>query len=100
MTSPHAFEDDIRQTALDARADYTRQLEASGLEARIALSKAFRDGRLNAELLIQFFHNNELVDALEGTVIRDSADFVPMEELRSWLHEGLSDVISRRGKQA
>jgi len=86
-------EEDIRRIAIDVRAAYRERLIALGLETKIDLRKDFHEGVLDAELRITFLRNGTLVDALEGFVIKGSQATASNEELESWLHEGMRDVL-------
>jgi hypothetical protein len=91
----HSLEEGIRRIAIDARAAYQERLTDLGLEAKIDLRKDFREGVLDAELRITFLRDGNLVDALEGFVIKGSQAAVSNEELGSWLHEGMRDVLAK-----
>jgi hypothetical protein len=92
----YSLENDLRQVAIDTRTSYARQLDELGLEAKIGFRKRFQGGAVNAEIQVTFMRNGDLVDALEGLVIKASAPAVSNEELASWLHEGMRDVIAKQ----
>ena len=91
----HSLEEDIRRIAVDARAVYRERLADLDLETKIDLRKDSHEGVLDAELRITFLRDGNPVDALEGFVIKGSQAAVSNEELESWLHEGMRDVLAK-----
>jgi hypothetical protein len=90
------LESAIRKTAIEVRSVYARRLADLGLDAKIGLRKSFQNGAWNIELQINFMRGVDLIDALEGFVIKDGRLAVSDDELRSWLHDNMQDVVERR----
>lgn len=51
---------------------------------------------LDAELQMTFLRSANLIDLLEGFVIKDDIAVVSDEELASWLHQGIQDVLAKQ----
>lgn len=91
----HAFEQGTRDLVARILTEFSEQLQGAELTVKPSFRKEFKEGRLNAELRVSFYRDDDLADALEGFIVRNGVPVVSLLELESWLRDGIKDVLSR-----
>jgi hypothetical protein len=81
---------------------FSEALEGSGLRqqgVRIAFKGLTRGGHsddYHSEIAVDLFVNDNLVDVIECTVVRDGRPIATLAEFSSWVDKAVADASNRR----
>jgi hypothetical protein len=93
----------VERIRLASRAELDRSrrmFETAGLtwsEPELVVEKE-NDSEYTAELKIEFYEDEDLVDLFEFFVCRDGVLITSEDEIRQWIRDNVLDVVQRRSQ--